>query len=164
MPTLLIRDADFTDIPTIQYIAREAWLPTYGDILSAEQSRFMLDWMYNSETLSAGMSAKTHFLIGNEDTRSVGFAAFEHKEGGVVKLHKIYLLPDFQGKGYGRQLLDEVTRQAASGGGQYLELNVNRQNTARDFYEKLGFYFLRDEDNYIGNGYWMNDYVLRKVL
>jgi ribosomal protein S18 acetylase RimI-like enzyme len=39
-------------------------------------------------------------------------------------------------------------------------LNVNRYNPAKDFYEKLGFKIILEEDIPIGQ-YWMNDYVMR---
>jgi ribosomal protein S18 acetylase RimI-like enzyme len=43
----------------------------------------------------------------------------------------------------------------------YLELNVNRQNTAIGFYKKLGFKIIAEEDIPIGNGFFMNDYVMQ---
>ena len=45
-----------------------------------------------------------------------------------------------------------------------LELNVNRHNDAFHFYTKLGFSISKEEDNDIGEGYFMNDYVMEKVL
>jgi ribosomal protein S18 acetylase RimI-like enzyme len=41
-----------------------------------------------------------------------------------------------------------------------LDLNVNRNNQAKHFYEKIGFNVIREEDIPIGP-YWMNDYVMR---
>ena len=45
-----------------------------------------------------------------------------------------------------------------------LDLNVNRHNNAKSFYEKMGFAAVYQEDIEIGKGYEMNDYVMRKVL
>ncbi len=47
---------------------------------------------------------------------------------------------------------------------QILELDVNRDNKARLFYEKQGFVVYKEKDTDIGNGYMMNDYVMRKPL
>ena len=41
-----------------------------------------------------------------------------------------------------------------------LELNVNRKNKAINFYKKYGFTILKEEDIDIGEGYFMNDYVM----
>ena len=32
------------------------------------------------------------------------------------------------------------------------------------FYEKLGFQIIKEEDVDIGNGYFMNDYIMEKLL
>ena len=41
-----------------------------------------------------------------------------------------------------------------------MELNVNRNNKALHFYEKMGMRKLREGDFPIGNGYYMNDYIM----
>jgi len=41
---------------------------------------------------------------------------------------------------------------------------VNRNNVAKDFYEKFGFIVIKEEDLDIGNGYFMNDYVMQKNI
>ncbi len=84
-------------------------------------------------------------------------------EPGVFKLHKIYVLPNNQGKGYGKLLIDSVKQQLVSQNTIALDLNVNRYNPAQDFYKKLGFKIIREEDVPIGQ-YFMNDYVMRLEL
>ena len=49
-------------------------------------------------------------------------------------------------------------------GATVLQLNVNRHNTAKSFYEKLGFAVIKEEDIDIGSGYFMNDYIMEKRL
>jgi hypothetical protein len=41
---------------------------------------------------------------------------------------------------------------------------VNRYNNAKTFYEKLGFAEIDFINLDIGNGYFMNDYVMEKKL
>ena len=57
-------------------------------------------------------------------------------------------------------ILDEIKQKGAKA----LELQVHRQNKARNFYEKLGFVIIKEKDFDIGNGFFMNDYVMEKVL
>ena len=45
-----------------------------------------------------------------------------------------------------------------------IELNVNRQNPAVDFYLHMGMHIDRQGDFPIGNGYFMNDYIMKKEL
>jgi ribosomal protein S18 acetylase RimI-like enzyme len=49
-------------------------------------------------------------------------------------------------------------------GGDVLLLNVNRNNPAKSFYKKLGFTVIKEDDIDIGNGYFMNDYVMKLQL
>ncbi len=157
-----IQKASMNDFPIIQEIALATWYPTYGHILTQEQSTFMLDMMY-SETSMTQQFATNQFLIFYEAEKSVGFAGFENKGEGM-KLHKIYFLPETQGKGFGKIMIEEVSQISKAAGCKYLELNVNRNNKAKNFYEKQGFEVFKEEDIDIGNGYWMNDFVMRKVL
>ena len=41
-----------------------------------------------------------------------------------------------------------------------MELNVNRHNRALHFYERMGMRVLREGDFPIGDGYYMNDYIM----
>lgn len=159
-----IEPATPADIPAIQQIAQATWGPAYGAILSETQIAYMLDWMYSAESLQAQFDRGGRFLMLFEGEIAVGFAGFEADEKGGFKLHKLYVLPTKQKSGFGQKLLEAVENMVKSEGGTYLDLNVNRNNVARFFYEKIGFFLLRTEDNYIGNGFWMNDFVMRKII
>lgn len=49
-------------------------------------------------------------------------------------------------------------------GAKALQLQVNRRNNAKYFYEKNGFSVIKEFDFDIGNGYVMDDYVMEKQL
>jgi GNAT superfamily N-acetyltransferase len=162
-----IQQTDETGIGIIQDLIRRIWYPTYENILTEEQSNYMLDEMYSSDILLAQMQQQEQiFLLVYEDEHPVGFAAFEYNynAGTVCKLHKIYLLPTMQGKGVGKLLLQEVAMYAATSGQKTLLLNVNRFNNAINFYKRQGFHVIAEEDIDIGNGYFMNDYLMEKHL
>lgn len=83
---------------------------------------------------------------------------------GMTKLHKIYVLPEAQGKGIGKALMEEVIAKAKNKGQLALSLNVNRENKAVAYYKSLGFKIIKTEDILIGNGFFMNDYVMELLL
>lgn len=126
----------------------------------------MLDLFYSPESLEAQMLIKKHqFILVELDEEPVGFASFSHTEStDIYKLHKLYVLPEIQGKGLGKALLDFIIQQLKTSEARLLLLNVNRQNRARSFYEKLGFTVIKEEDVDIGNNYFMNDYVMERKL
>jgi GNAT superfamily N-acetyltransferase len=80
------------------------------------------------------------------------------------KLNKIYILPVQQGKGMGKFIINYIVAAIKPHNAKALQLQVNRSNKAKDFYEKLGFTIIETADFDIGNGYSMNDYVMELVL
>jgi GNAT superfamily N-acetyltransferase len=159
------RKANVSDISLIQSIAEAAWRPTYGEILSEEQCVYMLDWMYNTQKLEEQINGNIQFIIlENQDSKAIGYASFEKTEDGNGKLHKIYTHPDFKQKGGGSVLLNEIMNIAHSMNVKVLELNVNRYNTAVEFYLKKGFIIKEEIDLDVGNGFFMNDYVMSYEL
>jgi diamine N-acetyltransferase len=161
-----IHEASPLEIELIRSLIQRIWKPTYQEILSEEQMDFMLEWMYDAGTLQQQMDAGHVFLILNEDETPVGFAGYQCNYHGVdvCKLHKIYLLPETQGKGLGKMLLNAVAEKAREAGQQRLLLNVNRHNKALQFYRSYGFEITGEEDIDIGNGFYMNDYQMELSL
>ena len=72
-------------------------------------------------------------------------------------------MPSEQGCGLGRLLFEKAlsfVREEAGGRSVSVELNVNRNNQAVGFYRHLGMEILRQGDFHIGNGFYMNDYIM----
>ena len=163
---LVIRHAGTEDIDTIGLLAYRIWPKTYGNLMSAEKLQYMLQLIYSPASLENQMLQQGHtFLLAELDAAPVGFASFSPtSEQGIYKLHKIYVSTDIQGKGLGKTLLNAVIEEIKLLGATTLILNVKRDNTARTFYEKFGFTVIKEEDIDIGNGFFMNDYVMEKVL
>ena len=162
-----IRPATPTDYPAIQRIAHQTWPATFGHILSVEQLNYMLNWMYTPEAIVEQVEQKKHvFLIATDDAGdTVGYVSYEvDYKPTITKIHKLYLLPQTQGQGIGRLLIDEVAQRALAAGNIALGLNVNRQNRAVQFYERMGFSVVAHEDIDIGNGYLMQDFIMQKQL
>ncbi len=161
-----IRQADLDDVNTIGFLAQQIWPQAYGDILSKEQLAYMLHRIYNPLSLKDQMLKQHHsFLVAELDDEPVGFASFSKIEPpGVYKLHKLYVRTDIQGKGLGKALVNAVLEEIRPLKAGALHLNVNRHNKAKEFYERFGFRVIREEDIDIGNGYFMNDYVMEMEL
>jgi len=161
-----IRKATAEDAQTIRDLAEKTWWVTYSPILEKEQISFMLDEIYDVAKIRHQLENNIQtFLMLSEGEKPVAFAGFSPREedAEVYKLHKLYCLPETQGKGYGRVLINEVADETLKAGKHLLDLNVNRYNKAKTFYEKMGFKVIYEEDIPIGP-YFMNDYVMRKEL
>jgi len=161
-----IRAATINDVEIIRQIADKTWWEAYLPILEKEQIAFMLGELYSVEKITSQIKNDSQtYLLLEEEGRSVAFAAYSpcDEDPKIYKLHKLYCLPETQGKGYGKMLINAVAQKTLEAGKHMLDLNVNRHNKAKNFYEKMGFMVAYEEDIPIGP-YWMNDYVMRKEL
>jgi len=156
---MIIRQATESDIETIQSIAKITWAVTY-DFLPVGQMEFMLDWMYSTTSLQQQMQNGHHFFVALVDEIIVGFASVSKQDESISKLNKLYVLPTTQKTGAGKALLQRVISFAQENEAKEIQLQVNRNNNAKDFYIKHGFTILYEADFEIGNGYFMNDYVM----
>lgn len=160
-----IKKAGKSDSATIRDLARAIWPSTFKKILTENQIHYMLDWMYNVETLVNQMDNGHDFFLLYHLDRPIGFIGLElQEEIKKVKIHKLYLLPTHQGKGLGKQMFLHALAYASQKSALAVYLNVNRFNAAVQFYLGMGMQITRSEDIDIGGGFFMNDYVMEKGL
>ena len=163
-PVLTIKYASLKDIPLIRSLAQQIWPEAYANIISKKQIDYMMNMMYSETMVKKQMESGHQFIIAYNSGLPVGYAAYSQVEPSIYKLHKIYVLYSQQGKGTGKFVIEQIMNDIREKGGLLLRLNVNRENTAKDFYEKMGFVVMGTEDADIGNGFFMNDYVMEKQL
>ena len=165
MNELIIRPATLSDRALIRSISERTWPSTYGHIISQEQIDFMLEWMYSDASLEKQMNTVCEFYIANLNGDDVGFCSVspEAEDTNEVahKLNKLYVLPSAQGTGAGKALLNKSIEVAKASGSNSLFLQVNKQNDAYAFYLKHGFVKEQEFKFDIGNGFFMDDYVMR---
>lgn len=124
----------------------------------------MLEMMYSSLSLQQQMKDGAQFIIINEVNNPVGFASYQQMDKHTIKLHKLYVLPSQQGRGTGRKLVEFIISEIKQDTPVVLQLQVNRHNRARQFYEKMGFAVIKECAFDIGNGYVMDDYIMEKQI
>lgn len=159
---IVIRKATKDDIPIIHALAHATWPTAYNEILSPDQLNYMLEQIYSGTSLQNQFDNNHQFLIAEENKKAVAFASYSKLKDGIFKLQKIYALPAEQGKGIGKILINHIIQKIKHEGATALLLNVNRNNKAKQVYEHLGFKVISEEDIDIGNGYFMNDYIMEK--
>lgn len=154
-------------LAAIAELAGVIWRAYYPGIISREQIDYMLARMYSPDTLRAEMDSQRirydRLLV---DGRLVGFASYgPTAEAGVMKLHKLYLLPETHGRGLGSLLLQHCEREAGKLGARRLILAVNKRNAkAIAAYQRNGFGVADSVVTDIGGGFVMDDYIMAKDL
>lgn len=160
-----IKKAGTGDIPLIRELTFRVWPQTYASILSQGQIDYMLEMMYSEASLKKQMTEDDcRFVIAYENGNPVGFASYSEEEPQKWKLNKIYVLQNQQGKGTGKFVINYIIEEIKKQNANSLFLQVNRYNNAKVFYEKLGFNEIDFINLDIGNGYFMNDYIMEKKL
>lgn len=159
-----IRKALLSDIPIIKAIAEKAWRPTYDHILTEQQTIYMLDLMYNSLTLENQIKDNIAFFMVDLAQETVGYFAVENINDQIVKLHKLYLDPIQKQKGLGRKIIQYIKEWTLENQRERIILNVNKNNSAIHFYQKMGFTIIEELILDIGEGYVMDDYVMQLNL
>ncbi len=163
----MIYRANIEDIWMVQKVAHHTWPQTFKEILSDRQLYYMLDMMYSTNSLKRQMENGVLFdiYLGANQKDVVGFVGFKHySDTSTTKIHKLYVIPTYQGQSIGKTLMTSVNNSAKIQKMRFISLNVNRFNKAVSFYEKLGFSIDKVEDIDIGNGYLMEDFVMSKII
>ncbi len=152
--------ANTNNIPLISELANIVWHQHYKGVVSDEQITYMLGKMYTHESLKKQMTEEAHdFYLINLNEKTIGFiSVHEENTKGHYYLQKYYLLQDLAAKGNGTLAFFELLKLLKP---KYIKLTVNRQNfKSINFYFKNGFKIESVADFDIGNGFFMNDFVM----
>jgi ribosomal protein S18 acetylase RimI-like enzyme len=146
----------------VKNLAYKIWPNAYETILSRAQLDYMLEMIYSIDSLEKQFNIGHVFILIEDDQNFIGFASYElnYNNSNKTKLQKLYVLPEIQGKGIGKQVIDYIKDKVVLSNNVALFLNVNKFNKAKDFYQKYGFQIIKEEVIDIGNNYIMDDYVM----
>jgi len=107
----------------------DAVVATWGPWDAAQQREFHEAWF-----------DPRRLLVVTCDGRDAGVLDIERRVDGSTYLARLELLPEFQSRGIGTQLVRWLVEQAHSDGMSSVQLDVLRANyRARRLYERLGF-------------------------
>lgn len=161
---LSLKSATENDFATIEKLAHLIWEKHYVPIIGQEQVSYMLKKMYSHEAILKQTKEGQQFLIvvGPETSSGyaeTGFISFSTPDNKNYALHKFYILQEKQNAGLGTKVFKKVFDELYKP--ESITLTVNRQNyKSINFYFKLGFKIEKVADFDIGNGYFMNDFVM----
>ncbi len=134
---LVIRPGKADDAEAVSTLLRITWHDTYDPIMGAEGVDEISARWHAPERLKGELAGKGQFLVADLSGNLAGHSFAAPVAGGTVKLHRLYVLPDAQGRGVGVELLKKVRSYSR---GLTIQLEVQQENTgAVGFYKRHGF-------------------------
>jgi len=152
--------ASYQEIDKIIELAQKIWRDHYPSIIGAEQVEFMLAKMYDKASLEKQIHMGDEFYLAFDDSenRYLGFISIKNEGESKLFINKFYIDTNYQRSGIGLLFFDFILSEFVP---QEIKLQVNRQNyKAINFYFKAGFKIEKVADFDIGDGYFMNDFIM----
>jgi len=151
-------------IDIIENLAGEIWNEYFTAIIGKAQVDYMLEKFQSKKAIIEQLNnGFLYFLIHNSKDPA-GYIGV-HPEEGQLFLSKLYIKLSERGKGYGRKAIEFVEHLAIERKLGIISLTVNRNNSATiSIYKKLGFEKRGAIVQDIGNGFVMDDYIMKKYL
>ena len=151
------------DVPIVSLLAEAIWRHHYADIISTEQIEYMLKQRYQPELIKAQLANPDIWwrkLVLEENI--MGFCCCMRTTNPVeLKIDKLYIHCDHHRQGYGARLVADAVEILRKNKLQTLVLTVNKHNrTAISAYQHYGFEIVGDSIVDIGEGFFMNDYLM----
>lgn len=126
------------DVLTIKEILRETWHDTYGSLLPKAAIEAITSQWHARELLTEQLqNPEIYFAVARKGGVVVGLIT-ARKQDDVIVVNRLYVRPQYQRRGIGRQLLESSYRTFH--GARSVRLTVeaeNRKGVA--FYAKQGF-------------------------
>ncbi len=162
--TIAIRPARREDLLDISALLGVTWHATYDGIYGADRVADITSRWHSIENLAKGLDRTGNpFLVAVENGRIFGTLSLGTACGGGLKLDRLYVLPEVQGRGIGRRLLE--TGLAASSPSETVTLEVEPANIqAIRFYERQGFVATGKTGDCSGSGDGIPALVMTRCL
>lgn len=147
-PTTIVRIAKDRDLSTLQSVAKSTFIATYGTYNTPENMRVYLETHFSEKAIIAQLNdSEVQFFLAEQNDTIIGYikvnkgsAQTESDYPNTLEIERIYVIPEFHGKGHGRLLLQKAIEVAKEDHLDSVWLGVWDQNPkAIAFYERNGF-------------------------
>lgn len=153
-------------IAQVAALAHHIWNGYFPAIIGQAQVDYMLEQFQTDRAIHSQIEEGYQYYLVRSGTADIGYTALIPRPAQhTLQISKLYLLPDWRGKGSARAVLADISTIAADSGYRKLYLTVNKHNhTAIAAYLKLAFVCKGELVVDIGNGFVMDDYEMELVL
>ena len=149
------------DFRQLEPFAASIWEQHYTPIIGADQVAFMLNKYQSAQAMFDQFSAGYKYALVICGGQKAGYFAYDGKAENEVFISKLYIHKDLRRRGLGRRILDFISKEARALGCKAMTLSVNKDNSdSIQFYISYGFQTIKAQKVGIGEGFYMDDYVM----
>jgi ribosomal protein S18 acetylase RimI-like enzyme len=153
--------ASYSDFEKLEQLASFIWRESYTELLGENQVEYMLGRFQNAAAFSRQISEGYIYRVVYDGDEMIGYTA-SVLQGERIFLSKLYLKKSYHGQGIGRIMLEDVISLYPEA--RAIFLTVNKNNPVYEIYRHLGFETIEAVCTDIGEGYFMDDYVMQRNL
>ncbi|MCO6186440.1 GNAT family N-acetyltransferase [Rhizobium sp. L1K21] len=161
-----IRSAHEDDLKKVQTLLAETWRATYIPIYGEAKVEEMIAEWHSLPSLKQRLARPHSEFLVADDGRQIGgmaYAAMVEKPAKTVMLHQLYVHPNHQRQGVGRDLFAEV--ETCFPDADFIRLEVEPDNQAAiAFYRAQGFEEIDKTANCGGDNSGIPALILQKPL
>ncbi len=136
-----IRSASSRDLQTVSELLRTTWHATYDSLYGVDKVEQLTRAWHSVKALQARLDAKgSEFLVADNGKAigGMGYAGMSKEKPKTALLHQLYVRPDFQRQGIGKDIFAEL--ETCFPDAETMVLQVEPGNVAAiRFYQGLGF-------------------------
>jgi ribosomal protein S18 acetylase RimI-like enzyme len=160
-----IQASSDTAIKKIASLADAIWREHYTVLIGEKQVSYMLDKYQSFEVVKEQIKNNGYeYYIISDGWDDCGYFAVVPR-GAELYISKLYVNKQKRGAGIGRMAVAFIETLAKKSGFSGLTLNVNKRNSnSIEAYKKFGFGIIKEENNDIGEGFFMDDFVMSKKI
>ena len=151
----IVRQTRLSDLGAVRELIHHTIDVSYHGFYPPRAIQFFKE--FHSETAILNRHRYGGILVAEKDGSLTGTGALMGAEILGVFVH-----PDFQRFGFGRNIMDALEQKAVSRGAGEIELSVSLPS--RKFYETLGYDIIAGCTVDVGNGEQLNYWQARKLL
>jgi len=149
------------DFEELEPFAVSIWEQHYVPIIGANQVAFMLNKYQSAKAMFDQFSKGYKYALVIFGGQKAGYFAYDVKDEKEVFISKLYIHQDFRRRGFGKRVLDFIAKETQALGCTAMILSVNKNNSdSIRFYISYGFQTIKAQKVAIGEGFYMDDYVM----
>lgn len=167
-----VKECTVEDLQMLQKVSVETFRDTFQDQNTEEDLYNYLEKAYNTKQLTSELlnqQSEFYFVFNGNDLAgylkiNINEAQSETKGEDTLEIERIYVLPQFKGKGLGKILIQQAVERAQIHQKTNIWLGVWEHNhAALAFYKKLGFVQTGSHSFFMGEDE-QTDLILTKNL